>query len=862
MTKSLRLVASGLVLLLPSVAVGDDSLPGQQLAEGFRAELVYEVPRDEQGSWVCLAYAGRGRMVASDQTGKLYLVTPSPLGAPAAESRVEQLPLELGMAQGLSVVNGDLYVMVNNQKPKPASGLYRARDTDGDGLWDASELLRAIDGRGEHGPHAVIPSPDGKHLYVCCGNVTKLTEFVDSRVPRVWQEDVLLPRLVDPMKLAPHLMAPGGWIAQCDLDGKNWVLHAIGFRNEYDIAFNDRGDLFSFDADMEYDINTPWYRPTRICHAASGADFGWRNGSGKWRTWYPDSFPPAVEIGPGSPTGIAFGYETHFPEPYRSALFAADWSHGRIFAVHLEQSPETLMYGGTFETFATDTPLPTTDLAVNPEDGALYYTTGGRGVQSALWRIVAEEPVAVVEPVDGSLPRSDELSGAASRPNETLLGPVRVEFVGPAPVDLSPEMMQQALWRIIHLAALGGEQSSGGIESVLRGLKDSSRLVRHTARVALERLPLSRYREGLLSSPQPDDSIDAYLALARAGDKGDAPRVFEVLSRRDWNALDPIGRTALLRTYGVLISRYGLPDANTQAAVADQLRQEFPTGDATVDTAAAAVLMTLGDDPSVAAVVGLLEKTSLETEKIDYAHALTVAKTGWTPELRRRYFEELNGLLAYARNRTMRGYIDQIVTLAEANLDDAGRQAVTEQVAARRAMLTAGDALETRRVVSNWNIAQAMKVVEEDKGPRDLERGRKLFAAARCAECHKHGEVGGAVGPDLSTVGKRFALADLLEAILAPDNVISDQYQQTAFEVDGRVLVGRIVNLQQDKVMISTDFTDPKKYATFKQSDVESQRPSPTSPMPKGLLDVLNKEEMLDLVAFLRSGTDAGVDEN
>ena len=49
-------------------------------------------------------------------------------------------------------------------------------------------------------------------------------------------------------------------------------------RNPFDIAFNHDGELFTYDADMEWDIGEPWYRPTRINHVISGAEFGFRNG--------------------------------------------------------------------------------------------------------------------------------------------------------------------------------------------------------------------------------------------------------------------------------------------------------------------------------------------------------------------------------------------------------------------------------------------------------------------------------------------------------------------------------------------------------------------------------------------------------
>ncbi len=67
----------------------------------------------------------------------------------------------------------------------------------------------------------------------------------------------------------------------------------MGYRNQYDIALNEDGELFTYDADMEWDFGSPWYRPTRVCHATSGSEFGWRSGTGKWPAYYEDSLPPS-----------------------------------------------------------------------------------------------------------------------------------------------------------------------------------------------------------------------------------------------------------------------------------------------------------------------------------------------------------------------------------------------------------------------------------------------------------------------------------------------------------------------------------------------------------------------------------------
>src|SRR5206468_3545904 len=98
-----------------------------------------------------------------------------------------------------------------------------------------------------------------------------------------------------------------------------------------------------------------------------------------------DSFGSAVDIGPGSPTGMAFGYGAKFPARYQDALYIADWSFGKLRAVHLK--PDGASYRGEAEDFVSGQPFPITDFLVNPLDGAMYAAVGGRGAQSALYRI-------------------------------------------------------------------------------------------------------------------------------------------------------------------------------------------------------------------------------------------------------------------------------------------------------------------------------------------------------------------------------------------------------------------------------------------------------------------------------------------
>ena len=118
--------------------------------------------------------------------------------------------------------------------------------------------------------------------------------------------------------------------------------------------------------------------------------WGWRNGTRKRPEFSPDTLPPLINIGPGSPTGTTFGYGAKFPSKYQDAMYILDWSWGKIHAVHI--TPNGSSYTATKETFITGSPLPVTDAIIHPDDGAMYFTLGGRRVQSGLYRVTYVRP--------------------------------------------------------------------------------------------------------------------------------------------------------------------------------------------------------------------------------------------------------------------------------------------------------------------------------------------------------------------------------------------------------------------------------------------------------------------------------------
>src|SRR5262249_18338439 len=302
----------------------------------------------------------------------------------------DKLTLPISEAMGMLCAFDNLYV--NGAGPQ-GFGLYRCRDTKGADQYDDVKLLKRFDGSGEHGPHGVVLGPH-KKIYVINGNHTKLPEGLAADSPhKNFQEDLLLPRQWDAGGHAVGILAPGGYVLRTDADGQKWELMLAGFRNAYDFAFNADGELFTFDSDMEWDWGMPWYRPIRVNHCTSAAEFGWRSGTGKWPAYYPDSLPATIDIGVGSPTGVEFGTGAKFPVKYQKALYLLDWTYGRIIAVHL--NPKGSSYSATYENFVAPLglvgkgakkPLNVTDVVIGA-DGAMYFTVGGRNTQAALYRV-------------------------------------------------------------------------------------------------------------------------------------------------------------------------------------------------------------------------------------------------------------------------------------------------------------------------------------------------------------------------------------------------------------------------------------------------------------------------------------------
>jgi putative heme-binding domain-containing protein len=250
----------------------------------------------------------------------------------------------------------------------------------------ATLLIKFTGGMSEHGPHIPALGPDGL-IYIVVGNFAAPDAQIakDSPHRHFYEGDLVQPKYEDAGGHAVGFKAPGGVVLRTDLEGSFVERFAGGLRNAYSIAFNRDGELFTYDSDMEWDEGLPWYRPTRVLHIVPGAEFGWRSGWSIWPAYFLDSLPPILETGRGSPSGIEVYEHYAFPAQYHGAMFACDWTNGRILAITLRPAHGT--YQATSETFIEGKPLNVTDAKVGPE-GALYFCTGGRATEGGVYRVV------------------------------------------------------------------------------------------------------------------------------------------------------------------------------------------------------------------------------------------------------------------------------------------------------------------------------------------------------------------------------------------------------------------------------------------------------------------------------------------
>ncbi|HEX5223003.1 MAG TPA: c-type cytochrome [Verrucomicrobiae bacterium] len=158
--------------------------------------------------------------------------------------------------------------------------------------------------------------------------------------------------------------------------------------------------------------------------------------------------------------------------------------------------------------------------------------------------------------------------------------------------------------------------------------------------------------------------------------------------------------------------------------------------------------------------------------------------------------------------------------------------------------------------ITEWKVDDLVPALAKFDSGRNLARGKELFTKLACASCHKLGPEGAHFGPDLTSVFAQYhnEPKEVLRQIIEPSLVISNNYRNFQFELkDGDEVSGLIVKEDGDSLTVQSG-ASASLIQTIRKADIKSQQPQRSSIMPTGLLNQLSPEEILDLLAFVKSG--------
>jgi putative heme-binding domain-containing protein len=798
-----------------------------QLPDGFEVTELRTAQPDE-GSWIAMAFDPQGRLTISrEESGFLRLTLSDDR---TSVSKVESVDAPLLECRGL-VYDGDtLYANANNSK-----GLFRLT-IDENSRPQGIELLREFPGQVGHGRNDLALAK------MSTGATILLSIHGDSvEVPRDPVKDLTSParethRLPPKREGTLVRLIPGEKKPGVPLPAT--LVHA-GLRNPYGIALDRFGTPFTFDADNEHDMGTPWYRPTRILQLVTGGDSGYREVTGQLPPRFhdqPDHAPPLFDIGRSSPTSVMFGDKLQFPPEYQRALFALDWTYGRVLAVHFARRGQT--YRVAAETFLQGRPLNVTDIATGP-DGAMYLITGGRKTQSALYRVRWTGSVPTASP-----PSRHETESLARHETESL---ARHET----------ESLERA--------------SSNGPATGF-DLDTTDPVARHAQRLRLEATATLA-----LESPHDATPLGKLTRLMAAARWRDPTRVPELLDRllaitpplAEQNLSEQfvwtrVAGLALETARDTVLARKSDLVTHVVAAwkhdAAGPLRVAPEGTNAELRRRWAYLLGELAADELPALAAPLLLVSSVQEDQLAGLLATRTQRTGWSDTTRK---QQLEALAAIPRMIGGAGLPPTEKWLREgilATLTDAER---TTFATLLNPQPETPLPTRPRPFVQKWTLADLARVVSTEPDSNDarkaaIDRGRTVFHDAFCAKCHRVGLRGAAVGPDLSHVGRRFSRRDLLESIVEPSRSVAENFRLELIETtDGKTYSGRVIpegDYRKETLRLALDPLDASKVVEIDKKEIVDHQLQPLSPMPAGLLDTFTLEEIADLLTYLEGG--------
>src|SRR5205085_10833530 len=163
--------------------------------------------------------------------------------------------------------------------------------------------------------------------------------------------------------------------------------------------------------------------------------------------------------------------------------------------------------------------------------------------------------------------------------------------------------------------------------------------------------------------------------------------------------------------------------------------------------------------------------------------------------------------------------------------------------------------LKLNRPRKEWKVEDLAEAVDNLAGGRSFGNAKQIFQVANCTACHKLNGMGIDVGPDLTKLDPKLKRVEVLRDILEPSFKINEKFQSFVFETHaGKTITGLVLEETAEAVKVLENPLAKTAPVILRRSEIAERQKSPTSIMPKGLLDKLTREEILDLFAYVVAG--------
>ncbi|MBX3176076.1 MAG: DUF1080 domain-containing protein [Candidatus Hydrogenedentes bacterium] len=417
------------------------------------------------------------------------------------------------------------------------------------------------------------------------------------------------------------------------------------------------------------------------------------------------------------------------------------------------------------------------------------------------------------------------------------------------------------------------ETHEGLISGLYLLLDSEDRHVRYAARLAMMRMHRDLWSDHMLRDDigrRPRGALEglaALIATQRAAVHSDA--IFAKLDAISQVPLETPALLDFLRVIQLALIRDVTGGDRLEpfrAAMGPRLLGIFPHADARVNRELQVVLAALAPPGAVEALIAYLTPDKPQEEQIHTMYALRAIERGWTEATRQAAVAWFDRGREMTGGASIQGFIDNMWSDLMARLPEAERVAAEERKArslrareeetlALLAEMEGESAPESDLVAMSFEeIAEYLEYDPMAYTPRDLEQGKRVFLRAKCANCHVFGSVGQGGGPDLSTVASRFRRRDLLEAIMYPSRVVSDQYEGVEVELDDFTTVsGMLAGENAERLTL---ITLQGERVDIPKASIELRTKLERSTMPEGLVQTMTLEELVSLVQFLERGGD------